>query len=532
MRRLSRSRLTRRADATDRRLPLPSAEGYLVTVRTTLLAFTLALAACGRADRSETPARSATASLSVARGPDHLVLRVPRTGGEARVFAYPRLDTVLWRATSAPAPDRVLAFDEEAGSIAYVDIKGAPTRIDFRQGIAERTSKSRLVGLASSDGSNVFGIATDGAVERTGPSGPWRWKPPRAARAVFPQSDATLLVLGDQQDGSVVWRVRPPATKIVDSVPLTKVDRALRTQVGDRLYLGSGSELTGVRTRTMQRTTAIGFDDAIELLEATPSGDRVFVVTRAGTSVEVVDRYREAISGRIDVGRHVAVLRVDHLGRYLLAKPEGTDSALVIALGTNRVIGAVATSWRDDLPFVAPDGGIALAQGADVVIVDGETLRPVTRVKAGAADFWYAFRWTGFRPRDARLDKPVDFGRGQADSAAALGDSSAKRLVSGDSSTPPVAPTPATAPTTRDTAVRRPAIAEFTVSFAALLVADRARELAARIHVGSENARVVAAQRDGSTIYRVVLGPYATRDEAERIGRASRQTYWVYEGGP
>ena len=63
-------------------------------------------------------------------------------------------------------------------------------------------------------------------------------------------------------------------------------------------------------------------------------------------------------------------------------------------------------------------------------------------------------------------------------------------------------------------------------------MADKARELAASIRVGSENARVVTAVRDGSTIYRVVLGPYSTRDEAERIGRESRQSYWIYEGGP
>ena len=92
-------------------------------------------------------------------------------------------------------------------------------------------------------------------------------------------------------------------------------------------------------------------------------------------------------------------------------------------------------------------------------------------------------------------------------------------------------PAPAPAPPPRDTAVRRPP-AGYTVSFAALLVADKARELAASIRVGSENARVVTAVRDGSTIYRVVLGPYSTREEAERVGRESRQSYWIYEGGP
>jgi hypothetical protein len=61
-------------------------------------------------------------------------------------------------------------------------------------------------------------------------------------------------------------------------------------------------------------------------------GDRVFVVTKGGTTVEVVDRYREEISGKIDLGRHASELRVDALGRYLLAHEDGVDSVLVIAL--------------------------------------------------------------------------------------------------------------------------------------------------------------------------------------------------------
>ena len=491
-----------------------------MTVRPMLLTLALLSAACGRGEREGTPTTRVTPSAVTAKGPDHLVLRVPRTGGDARVYAYPRLDTVVWSAATAPAPARVLAFDDEAGSIAFVDAKGAPARIDFRQGIASTVTKVKLSGLASWDGSNIYGITADGSVERYGPNGPWKWRSKQPARAVFPQPDGSLLVLAQRAEGSVVWRLRPPATRIVDSVALGKVNRTLRTQVGDRLYLGSGRELTGVRTRTMQRAAGIEFSDEIELLEATPSGDRVFVVTKGSTTVDVVDRYRETIRERIDIGRHAADLRVDALGRYLLARPEGTDSVLVIALGTNRVTGAVASAWREDLPFVAPDGGIALAQGSDVVVVDGETLKSTVRVHQGAADFWYAFRWTGFRPRDASLDKPVDFAGPPRDSTRVGRDSSAPA-----ESTLAPKPTPP-----RDTVVHRNA--GFTVSFAALLVADKARELAAQIKVGSESARVVTATRDGATIYRVVMGPYPTREEAERVGRESKQSFWVYEGGP
>lgn len=501
-----------------RLLPL-LAEGYLPSVRTSLLTLLLTLpavlAACGPSDRRDPSASGGVAPSPVVRGPDNLVLRVPRAGGTARVFAYPRLDTVVWSNGTTPAPSRVLGFDNEAGTIAYVDAKGQPARIDFRQGSAYTVSRTKLTGLTSADGNAIFGIAADGGVERFAPGGTWRWKAPLAARALFPQMDGTLLVLGERPAGSIVWRIRPPASDVADSVALPRVDRTLRTQVGDRIYLASGSQLTGVRTRGIQRTPDVDFTSPVEVLAATPSGDRVFVVTRGASSIEVVDRYQERVTGKIEVGRNIAELRVDPLGRYLLARPEGRDSAVVIALGTNRVIGALPTSWRSDLPFVAPDGGVALAQGADVIIADGETLKPSVRVRGGAGDFWFAFQWNGFRPRAASLDRPVEFDRGAIDS---LTRDSSVRV----DSAPPVR---------RDSAARR-APAGFTVSFAALLASDKANELAAQIHVGGESARVVTAMRDGATIFRVVMGPYATRAEAERVGRESRQSHWIYEGAP
>jgi septal ring-binding cell division protein DamX len=238
--------------------------------------------------------------------------------------------------------------------------------------------------------------------------------------------------------------------------------------------------------------------------------------------VQVVDRYQEKVTGSIDLARHAGELRMDPIGRYLLVEVQGADSALVIALGNNKLVGAVASTWRTDLPFVAPDGSVALAQGKDVVLVDGGTLRPAATVRGGGADFWYAFRWTGFRPRDATLDQPVYF-------PVAIDTAPALDSLSAADSARAATPAAGTAEP-RDTAARR--ATGFTVSFAALLSADKAAELAARIHVGNESARVVTAMREGQPVYRVVLGPYATREEADRIGRESRQSYWVYEGGP
>ncbi|MFI5239295.1 MAG: SPOR domain-containing protein, partial [Gemmatimonadales bacterium] len=72
----------------------------------------------------------------------------------------------------------------------------------------------------------------------------------------------------------------------------------------------------------------------------------------------------------------------------------------------------------------------------------------------------------------------------------------------------------------------------FTVSFAALLNADKAHMLADSIVVAGARARVVPSQRAGTTIYRVVLGPYPNRAAAEQVGRDSKRSYWVFPGQP
>jgi cell division protein FtsN len=70
------------------------------------------------------------------------------------------------------------------------------------------------------------------------------------------------------------------------------------------------------------------------------------------------------------------------------------------------------------------------------------------------------------------------------------------------------------------------------VSYAAVLSLERARDIAAGITVLGERARIVTGETGGTTVYRVVMGPYQSRDAAERIGKASGHSYWVYEGVP
>jgi cell division protein FtsN len=71
----------------------------------------------------------------------------------------------------------------------------------------------------------------------------------------------------------------------------------------------------------------------------------------------------------------------------------------------------------------------------------------------------------------------------------------------------------------------------YMVSFAAVLTDQKASETAQSIVVNGMKPRVVKTQSGQTTIFRVVLGPYATREEADRVGRDSKRQYWIYEEG-
>ena len=70
------------------------------------------------------------------------------------------------------------------------------------------------------------------------------------------------------------------------------------------------------------------------------------------------------------------------------------------------------------------------------------------------------------------------------------------------------------------------------MSFATLLNEEGARVEASRVKVDGEQARVVSSMVGGRPVYRVVLGPYASRADAERVGKRAAHPYWIFEGMP
>lgn len=489
----------------------------------------LALAACS-SEQTGTDATPAGAASATA-GPDPIVLRVARSGGPVRAYRYPQLDSVLWTSSEpAAAPEAALAFDQENGLFAFVDQRGFPAWIDFRLGRVTRASDTRLSHLASISAWSIFGVTQDTSVWRLTPSGEWNFAPGGKVAQLFPQPDGDLVVLTADADRWRMLRYRPPVTTVLDSADVEEPFGWAVSPLGDRMYFARGRELMVRDANSFAEIQRLRFPGEIVALTTTPSGDRIVAALAGRAQVDFYDRYEEKHEATVTLPGPVRELRMDPLGRLLLARPDSGDSAWVVSMGTYAHVATVQTAWRDDLPAVTVDGAVAAAIGRDVHFIQPGESRARMVVRQGASEFWHFAHWNGFRPRAKELDQPVVFAE---DSSAflfggAASDSTlAPSLPRADSIALPPSPPPRDS--VRPTA---PAREVWTVSFAAVLSEDRARAMAQDIRVDGQAARVVVSETDGVRVYRVVLGPYHSRAEADRIGRASRRSFWVFEGVP
>ncbi len=533
-------------------------------MRTPLLALALALAACSSSDD-----HGGTAAAPAALGPDAIVLRVPAAGGVARAYRYPSLDSLIWSTKAAlPAQVRPLAFSIDAGTLALSDGTGLPWRLTRGSGALERALATPLGEMVSLDGSGIYGTSAGTVVHlTTSDAKPWQVRSSASLSQLQPLRDGGVLLIGHRNAETILTRFRPPGPAPVDSAVLPGNARLISAAGGDRYYLSDGPRrLVSVRARDLEKLGTIALGDSIIATASSPSGDRVYVLGKDGTSarLQVINKYGDNVVAKIAVPADANALRMDPLGRYVLVHHGGTlDSVLVIGIATDKVLGRFASPWRADLPLVFPDGRVAMLRGDDVLVLSADEFRPLSVVAGGGRDIWTVVQWNGFRRRAG--DSPQRPSRSAADTSrttdssrarpagdssqrdsirAAHGDSgAAARRIRADSIRRALKPGDTTLgpPARVDTQPRRPAVPEtqaalgehgsFVVQFAALKAQSAAEELASSIKANGEKAHVVTTTTNGIALYRVILGPFRSRADAERAGQAARRDYWVFEGG-
>jgi hypothetical protein len=210
------------------------------------------------------------------------------------------------------------------------------------------------------------------------------------------------------------------------------------------------------------------------------SGHRIYVATDR-PALMMIDRFTLARLGNLTLPAPVTELRRDLFGGWLLGKAQ--DSIAVIPQGAGDVR-MVPGGWDHDLPAGAPDGTLLIRRGDDVMALDRETLEPRGRVRGGADDRWLAVQWDPRRPA-LQVTTP----------AAAGGTETASQEL----------------------------YVQVSSTTNHLWADDQAQQL----RVAGLRATVLPPEVEGEP-YRVVIGPYRTREEAEEIGRTLGQAFWIF----
>lgn len=491
------------------------------------LAFAL-LAGCGE---RVPPENQPLPELTSRGGPEVVVLRVTRDGGFPRAYRWPTIDVPAWTgAERLPPIQRLLAFDDGSGSLTFVAEDARAGRVDLRTGRFTVT-EAPLALADSHDGTTLVGFTEGGRLWRATPNAEWMG-PATHADTAFALRNGHVVLVGHERDATRLIRVRPQSDVPYDTLEIPLTTGVVQTLGGDRLFARTAHGAVAVDTRTWTLARAPRLGDEAIAIAPTPSGDRAFILSHDGRTIHVWARFAERWVGEIELGRPATALRMDPMGRFLLARSELGDSASVISVPTLQFVRTLATDWRGDLPTFAADGSLLVLRDDDVHVMDPVTGARKRRVRGAARDIWMFVRWDGFRPRDSSLDLPATFETEIAVDSAADAEKIDSLLAAHAEIVERERLDSIARATARPRATRDTAAQSFTLSFASLLSESAARALAERIRVDGRPPRIVAGSRDGITIYRVVMGPYPTREAAEAAGQKSGVPFWVFAGLP
>lgn len=439
-----------------------------------------------------------------------------------QAFRWPDLERPVW---SSPAPlpptSRIVDFAADIGRLTVADTAGRLIRLDLRRATVQRPSVPVRLALGGAADGELFAAEallravyrTDGAVQS------WRANVVAAPQSLVPLARGGVLVVAAIGDSLLLDRFAPPDTAA--AARATVAAGLLSAEAAGRLWLARTGSIEALDAKTLAVVATVRDvpNGAPLALVTTPSGNAVFVVHDKSPSIEVIDRYRGAKSASWVLPAPGRALRVDPLGRTLLVRPWQGESSWAVDVATGRVRSTLSTSWRDDLPRVLPDGTVLVVLGPDVAWLDADSLQRRGTVSGGASSWWHVVQWDGFRVRGG-APPPPSFAGIDTVAPDAIDSAIAATEASGSAAAATDADTSAEA-AAADTTTR------WLVSFASSVDEARAQALASQLRAGGTAARVITAEGARVRTYRVVLGPFDTRDAAVRAGRAAGREHWI-----
>lgn len=433
----------------------------------------LALAACGR------DTDLALGNLPAAgRGPGgSTLLRVPGNGGVPTLYRLPNLRASSWKAEDKLPPlERTIGADPEQGLVFFLDRKRNVVALDLEtRRVREHLDQVRQATVGP-DGV-LYAVDTGMTVTQLVRRAPIRFRSKvqgKPAELYGTMGGALLVRLAGKSPAlEVLGSDQPPESLPIPDGPVAP------SYWGDLVAVAADSAVVLYQTQGKHERRVLPVSGHARAVLFSPSGHRIYVA-RDEESLLVIDRFSGDELEEIDLPGPAADLRGDPYGQWLVVRPVAGDSAWIVDVGAGGRVGTVEVQWDRDLPAVVPPGTLLTRRGEDVVALDlgSEGFPERGRVEGGAADTWLPLAW--HPEQDEEAGQPADTAGAASDS---LGPPPRVYLQVSSS--------------------QNPAWAE---------------ELSQKLRTAGLPASVLQPGRSDEA-YRVVLGPYATREQAEETGR-------------
>jgi hypothetical protein len=340
--------------------------GHLPISRFLLFA-TVTLGGCGSqapaATSSQQQSPQRVSQIQIAARMPGAAIRLHAKGGEPQLYRLPRLTLVEGALRGKlPPVDRVIGLDAESEYLFVTTAKHELLALDLGSGRVDTVAVNIAQSTLGPDGT-LYAVDAQRRVISLSRRTRFAWPQPLTAlpRDLFGATDQHLVGVIPQDRLLVAAADQPPTVR-----PIAAGGDVAATRWGDLVAVASDSGVTFYDPLGRRDPSFVRLADAPRALAFSPSGHRIYVARRNAPGLAVVDRFERKELDGVALPGPVAALRLDPLGRWLLARPTIGDSAWIVG----------------DTGYVAPVlDPVALAKGMLEMIQMG----PERRALLGAA---------------------------------------------------------------------------------------------------------------------------------------------------